>query len=112
MEEISGHGVRGGGGWKRNTGRKQAVDEDSIIFSIIRKKSGTIAHIAVDRQYAGYILIADEIKEDARKAIRELKEAGIRQTYMLTGDNEAAAMKTAGDLQLDHAYANLLPEIR
>jgi Cd2+/Zn2+-exporting ATPase len=108
-EEISGHGVRAVVDGKEILVGNKRLMKKYNIFHYQEAEAGTIAHIAVDRQYAGYILIADEIKEDARKAIRELKEAGIRQTYMLTGDNEEAAMKTAGDLQLDHAYANLLP---
>ena len=70
---------------------------------------GTIVHVAVDGQYAGYILIADEIKEDSVQAIKDLKEANIKKTVMLTGDNQYIAEKVAAELALDEVYAELLP---
>jgi Cd2+/Zn2+-exporting ATPase len=109
MEEISGHGVRAIVDNKEIlVGNKKLMKQYDISHHQ-EEVSSTIAHIAIDRQYAGYVLIADEIKEDARRAIKELKEVGIRQIYMLTGDNEAAARKTAQMLDLDYAYSNLLP---
>lgn len=108
-EEISGHGVRAVVDAKEIlVGNEKLMRQYGIPY-LEEEVSGTIVHIAVNRQYAGYILIADEIKEDALSSIRQLKEAGIRQTFMLTGDNEAAAGKVAEELGLDHAYANLLP---
>ena len=110
MEEISGHGVRAIVDNKEIlVGNKKLMKQYDISYQL-EEESGTIAHIVIDRQYAGYILIADEIKEDAHRAIKELKETGIRKTYMLTGDNEAAARKAAHELELDYAYSNLLPE--
>jgi len=70
---------------------------------------GTVVHVAVDNQYAGYILIADEVKADSAKAIKELKEANIKQTVMLTGDNKNVGSKVAKELGLDKVYAELLP---
>ena len=70
---------------------------------------GTIVHVTVDGQYAGYILIADEIKEDSVQAIKDLKEANIKKTVMLTGDNQYIAEKVAAELALDEVYAELLP---
>lgn len=109
MEEISGHGVRAVVDAKEIlVGNEKLMKQYGILY-LGEEVSGTIVHIAVNRQYAGYILISDEIKEDALSSIRQIKEAGIRQTFMLTGDNEAAAGKVAEELGLDHAYANLLP---
>jgi Cd2+/Zn2+-exporting ATPase len=71
---------------------------------------GTVVHLAVDQRYAGYILIADEVKEDAAQAIRDLKQVGVEQTVMLTGDNEVVAQGVARRLGLDGYKAELLPE--
>jgi Zn2+/Cd2+-exporting ATPase len=71
---------------------------------------GTIVHLAVDRTYAGYIIIADEIKEDAVRAIRDLKAAGVERVMMLTGDSQAVAKRMAKTLGVDTFAAELLPE--
>lgn len=70
---------------------------------------GTVVHIAIDGAYAGYIVIADEIKADSRQAILDLKAAGVKQTVMLTGDADAVGKKVAAQLNLDKAYTELLP---
>lgn len=70
---------------------------------------GTIIYVAIDKQYAGYILISDKIKEDSKKAIQDLKKAGIKKTVMLTGDNKDVAEKVNKDLNLDVVYSELLP---
>lgn len=70
---------------------------------------GTVVHVAVDKKYAGYIVIADELKDDALKAVRQLKDSA-KQTVMLTGDNERAAQKAAAELGIDKVYAGLLPD--
>jgi Zn2+/Cd2+-exporting ATPase len=64
----------------------------------------------VDGRYGGYILIADAIKSDAALAIRNLKQLGVEQVVMLTGDNAATAKRVATELGLDQYLANLLPE--
>jgi Zn2+/Cd2+-exporting ATPase len=71
---------------------------------------GTVVHVAIDKKYAGYILISDRIKEDATRAIAELKKMGIRETVMLTGDNRVVAQSVADKLGLDAYKAELLPE--
>jgi Zn2+/Cd2+-exporting ATPase len=71
---------------------------------------GTVVHLAVDRVYAGYIIIADEIKEDAVQAIRDLKAAGVEKIIMLTGDSQAVAKRIAKTLGVDDFAAELLPE--
>ena len=70
----------------------------------------TVAHVAVDGNYAGYITIGDELKPDAAAAIRELKALGIGHVAMLTGDNACAAEAVAKELELDSFYADLFPE--
>ena len=71
---------------------------------------GTVVHLAIDRKYAGYILISDRIKSDAPRAIARLKKAGVSETVMLTGDNRVVAKNVADKLGLDTYKAELLPE--
>ena len=109
-EEIAGHGIRAKvqnkvvlAGNDRLLHREN-IDHDTCNVA------GTVVHLAVDGRYAGYILIADEIKEDASQAIRDLKKVGVERTVMLTGDNEVVAKSVAGQLGLDSYFAGLLPE--
>lgn len=109
-EEIAGHGIR-------------ALVEDRLVIAgndrLLHRENikhdacdveGTVVHVAVDRVYAGYILIADELKDDAVEAIQALKRQGVERTVMLTGDNEAVAASVAQKLGLDAYFAGLLPE--
>ena len=66
--------------------------------------------MAVDGQYAGCILITDEVKPDSKKAISDLKHIGVEKTVMLTGDDEKIGKSVAEELQLDKYYAQLLPD--
>lgn len=70
---------------------------------------GTVVHVAADGEYLGYIVIADEIKADAAKAIADLKRENIKQTVMLTGDAKSIGEHVAGKLGLDKVYTDLLP---
>ena len=80
------------------------VEHDKCNFD------GTVAHIAVDGSYAGYLTIGDEIRPDAEKAIGELRQNGVGHIAMLTGDNLCAAEAVSKKLGLDRFYAELLPE--
>jgi Cd2+/Zn2+-exporting ATPase len=71
---------------------------------------GTIVHIAIDRVYSGYIVIADQAKPEALNAIRQLKKLGVEKVLMLTGDSNAVAQKIAQELTVDSYQAELLPE--
>ena len=71
---------------------------------------GTIVHLAVDGVYAGYLLVGDTLKEDAHRAIAQLKAAGVRSNVMLTGDEDAVGRQVAGELQMDRVYTRLLPQ--
>ncbi len=71
---------------------------------------GTSVYVAIDRVYAGYIIISDELKEDAKETIARLKRLGIRKTVMLTGDEKTVAEQVSRELGLDGFYAELLPE--
>lgn len=71
--------------------------------------AGTAIYIAEGKNYLGYILIEDEMKEDAREAIEGLRAAGIKRVVMLTGDRKKVADKVAGELGITEVYAGLLP---
>ena len=109
-EEISGHGVKVIlDGKEVFAGNYKLMDKENISYKPI-DTIGTLVHIAVDKKYVGYIVISDELKEDSEKAIRDLKEAGVKKTVMLTGDNKKVASKIADKIELDDFYAELLPD--
>ena len=89
-------------------GNARLMEEQGIAF-VPNNSAGTIVYVARDGQFLGSVLIADEIKENARKAIDGLKAAGVR-TVMLTGDSESVASKVGTDLGLDEVHAELLPD--
>lgn len=70
---------------------------------------GTVVHVAVNGLYAGYIVIADSLKENAAKAVAVLRTTGIKKTVMLTGDAKTVAEHTAKELGIDHVRSELLP---
>ena len=70
---------------------------------------GTVVYIAINNEFKGYIVIADKIKTDSEEAIRLIKEQGIKETVMLTGDNKEVANFVAKKLKLDKVFSNLLP---
>ncbi|MFA7636911.1 MAG: heavy metal translocating P-type ATPase [Monoglobales bacterium] len=72
--------------------------------------TGTIVHVAIDGEYAGHIVITDEIKPDAAEAVRLLKKVGVTKTVMLTGDLIQVAEKVAEKIRVDEVYAELLPQ--
>ncbi len=95
-------------------GKKVLVGNDKLMAEVgvtapACETVGTILHVAVDGTYAGHIVIADVIKEDAEAAISELKAAGVHRTVMLTGDREEVAADVAGKLGLTEYHAQLLP---
>ncbi len=73
------------------------------------KHTGTIIHVAKDGVYLGHIEISDRVKPTAKQAVEQLRQAGIRQTVMLTGDNAQAAQAAAEELTIDKVYSGLLP---
>ncbi|MBO7489354.1 MAG: cadmium-translocating P-type ATPase [Bacteroidales bacterium] len=72
--------------------------------------TGTVIHVAIDGEYAGHIVINDQIKEDSVDALKELKAMGVRRNIMLTGDSEAVAADVASKLGIDEYHAQLLPQ--
>ena len=111
MEEISGHGLIGKVNGKDVLAgnlkllKKYKVDYPKEIEEIV----DTMVVIAVDKKYAGYITIADEIKEDAAEAIKQMHELNIK-TVMFSGDKQAVVDYVAKKLGIDNAFGDLLPE--
>ena len=109
VEEIPGYGVNATiDGKKVIAGNIKLMEKMSIPY-LKGELIGTVVHVAVDNKYVGYILIADEIKQDAALAIKELKASNIKQTVMLTGDTKNVGFKVAKELGIDKVYAELLP---
>ena len=108
-EEIAAHGIR----VKYENNIILAGNEKLMASNNIKiEKStdvGTVVYIAVNNEFKGYIVIADKIKSDSEEAIRLIKEQGIKETVMLTGDNKEVANSVAKKLKLDKVFSNLLP---
>ena len=90
-------------------GNEKLMNEKQINFSKC-EKIGTILYVAINRKYAGYILIADKIKKDSTTAITELKRNNIKQIIMLTGDKKQVGEDVAQKLGVDKVYTELLPQ--
>ncbi|MBO5178735.1 MAG: cadmium-translocating P-type ATPase [Clostridia bacterium] len=90
-------------------GNERLMNENQIEFSKC-DDVGTVLYIAIEKVYAGYILIADKIKEDAIIVIKELKKNNIKQTVMLTGDRKNVGENVANKLGMDKVFAELLPQ--
>jgi len=112
IEEIPGLGLKGViNGKEILAGNTKLFQKHQIAYDLsIDGITESIVIVAIDNQFAGFVLIADEIKENAAEAIKELRSIGIKQIYMLSGDKTATTQKVAQELQLDAAYGNLLPE--
>ena len=109
VEEISGRGVQATIDGKRVCAGNDKLMEDIGVPWHPCHRVGTTVHVAIDGVYAGHIVISDEIKQDAAKAIRQLKAEGVEKTVMLTGDAKAVGESVAKELGLDEVYTQLLP---
>lgn len=109
VEEISGHGVIATVDGKKVMAGNIKLMKMMDIPYFNGELIGTIVRVAVNNKYIGYIVIADEVKEDSAQAIKGLKAANIKQTVMLTGDNKSIGSKVAKELGLDKVYTELLP---
>ena len=108
-KEISGHGI------------EVTIREDDVLLGNSKLMEmnninydnidsiGTIVHVAINGEYKGNIVISDEIKENVKEALSELKDVGIKNIIMLTGDNKNVADKVAKDIGIDEVYSELLP---
>ena len=109
VQEISGKGISA-----TVDGRAVAAGNAALMQSMGLKPdtvnhAGTIVHVAVDGKYAGYIVISDEIKDDAKLAIADLHKMGVRKTVMLTGDRTATGESVAKEIGIDEAHCELMP---
>ena len=109
-KEITGYGIRA-----KVQNRVVIAGNDSLlhrenIAHDVCDVDGTVVHLAVDTLYAGYIVIADELREDALPTIQALKRLGVEKIIMLTGDSPAVAESVARSLSLDAYFGGLLPE--
>ena len=107
--EESGHGVKATvDGHAVLVGNDKLMSAHGISYPDC-ELTGTILHVAIDGAYAGHIVIADTVKDDAAQAIADLHAAGVERCIMLTGDREEVARSVASDLGLDEYHAQLLP---
>ena len=109
-QELSGKGI-----WARIdekdilVGNEKLMLEEKIDFKKC-DEVGTILYVAIDKKYVGYVLIADKIKQDSSKTIRELKAMNIKETVMHTGDKKEVGEYVAKKLNMDKVYTELLPD--
>lgn len=109
IQEISGHGITAVvDGHEVAAGNGRLMKKLGLKYQECHT-AGTIIHMAIDKEYAGHIVISDVVKEHSKEAIEELKKAGIKKTVMLTGDSKKAAEQTAKVLGIDQVYSELLP---
>lgn len=108
-EEIAGHGLKVKvGNHVVLAGNSKLMKSEGLI-PVESEDLGTVVHLAMDGDYAGYILIADEVKPDSEMAIKGLRSLGVRRMVMLTGDSRLVAEAIGRSLGLDQVYAELLP---
>ena len=110
VEELSGLGIASQIGEQEVLiGNDKLMQKKQIQFTKA-DDIGTILYVVIDGKFVGYIVIADKIKEDSKKAIENLKKNHIKQTVMLTGDRKEVGESIAQKLKLDRVYTELLPD--
>jgi Cd2+/Zn2+-exporting ATPase len=110
FEEVVGYGIRA-----KVNGNLVIAGNDSFMHQegidhLTCDVAGTVVHVAVDGEYAGYLVVSDELKSDAKRSIQRLHQIGIDEVVMLSGDRKDVAEKVSSQLGLDHFHAELLPE--
>lgn len=109
IEEIAGHGIRGTvQGHEVYAGNEKLMHKIGIEING-HHPEGTVVYMAIDHQYAGCIVISDVVKATSQVAIKSLKDQGIKETIMLTGDSNQVAQKVAKEIGIDRVYSELLP---
>lgn len=110
IQEISGEGVIAQvDGTHVAVGNLRLMDRIHA-HSISDTPVGTVVHVAIDEQYAGYVVISDTLKRTSQQAIHDLKALGVSKTVMLTGDTHSVAEQTARALGINEFYSELLPQ--
>ena len=110
VEEVAGKGLRGTVEGKSVWAGNAKLMAEAGLEAPSCHRQGTIVHVAVDGVYCGHIVIADQVKKNAREALKGLKELGVRKTVMLTGDSASAAQAAAEQVGVDQVEAGLLPD--
>ena len=109
-QELTGRGIKATIDEKEVlVGNEKLMKEEKIDYKECTD-AGTALYVAIDKKYVGYILIADSIKKDSKKAIQNLKKNAIKQTVMLTGDRKQVGEVVAKELGIDKVYTELLPD--
>lgn len=109
VEEVAGHGIRAVlDGRHILAGNSRLMSGHGIKAETV-DEIGTVVHVAEEKKYLGYIVIADELKDDAKTAVDGFKEAGMKNIVMLTGDRKKTAEFIAEELGISQVYAELLP---
>ena len=109
LEDLAGFGVIAIIDGKKIVAGNLRHMEQNGISCVQAKEVGTVVYTACDGKYLGYIVIADEIRADAKEAVQKLKMCGITETVMLTGDRKATAEAVAKEIGIERVYAELLP---
>jgi Cd2+/Zn2+-exporting ATPase len=108
-KEAAGHGIEALLDGKKLLIGNLPLMTSNHIDAKPAEEPGTIIYTALNGHYLGYIVISDTVKEGAKEAIREIKEAGVSKTVMLTGDRKGAAVQAAETLGIDEVHSDLLP---
>ena len=110
FEEISGFGIKVNiNNHQFLAGNSKLMNLENITFDK-KENLGTAIYLAADGKYIGNILISDEVKEDSARAIKGMKENGVKEIVMLTGDNETIGKNIAKKLGIDKVFTELLPD--
>lgn len=110
VKQTAGRGVYAEVDGKRLYVGNSLMMSDCGIITEAVSHNGTVVHVAVNEKYAGYIIISDEIKENSVKAVKGLRNSGIKKLVMLSGDNKNTAEYVGKTLGLDEVYSELLPD--
>ena len=109
VKELSGYGITAVvDGYSVAAGNNKLMQLLDVAYHDC-SHVGTIIHVSIDGEYCGHIVISDELKENAKEAMRELRKAGVEKTVMLTGDAETVAKKVASEVGISEYRAQLLP---
>lgn len=109
LEERAGYGIEATvDGQQYLVGNTKLLKQAGVAFGPVNE-IGTIIYVAIDQQYVGYLLIADELKSGVAETMIQLRQAGIKQTVMLTGDNRTIAEAIGSEIGIDKVYSELLP---
>lgn len=110
IQEVSGHGIKARIHNQEVLVGNTKFMEDNHIKVIHVRQSGTIVHVSVDKEYYGYLLIADNIKPGMKKFVKELKQENVDKIVILSGDNDNIVKKVSDEIGADEALGSLLPD--